>query len=98
LIAKNRPESDGAAMNINRRTLLTTAAAMPASVLAARIGLAAPAPANSLSAAQFGVRSGIEQDQSRALQKAIDQAASRRLPLFLPPGRYRAAELRLPEN
>jgi uncharacterized secreted repeat protein (TIGR03808 family) len=84
-------------MMLDRRKLLTTTLAVPASALAARAGIAAPAPPppNSLNAIALGVRSGAEEDQSKALQKAIDHAASRRLPLFLPPGRYKAAELKL---
>src|SRR5687767_6138190 len=84
-------------MTIDRRSLLTGAAALPFAGWAARSAFAAPPPPrNSLNAIALGVRSGAEQDQSKALQKAIDQAATQRLPLFIPPGRYRAAELRLP--
>src|SRR3990170_6136742 len=84
-------------MTIDRRSLLTGAAALPLAGWAERSASAAPPPPrNSLNAIALGVRSGAEQDQSKALQKAIDQAAAQRLPLFIPPGRYRAAELKLP--
>ena len=46
-------------------------------------------------AAQFNVRPGASDDQSRVLQRALDQAARTRTPLFLPPGVYRAGDLKL---
>ena len=74
-------------MPIDRRTLL------------AGIALAAtPLSAYGLDAAQFGVRPGAADDQSRALQRAIDQAARRRAPLMLAPGVYRAGDLKLPSG
>ena len=66
-------------MPIDRRRLLvglSTSAAV----------LAAPLSAFGLDAAQFGVRAGSLDDQSRALQRAIDQAAHARVPLMLAPG------------
>ncbi|HEY4980347.1 MAG TPA: TIGR03808 family TAT-translocated repetitive protein [Pseudolabrys sp.] len=76
-------------MPIDRRRLLvglSTGAAV----------LAAPLSAFGLDAAQFGVRAGSLDDQSRALQRAIDQAAHARVPLMLAPGVYRAGDLKLP--
>ena len=58
--------------------------------------LAAPLSAFGLDAAQFGVRAGSLDDQSRALQRAIDQAAHARVPLMMAPGVYRAGDLKLP--
>jgi uncharacterized secreted repeat protein (TIGR03808 family) len=84
-------------MPIDRRTLLKAAAA-PAVALAgdgAAQG-ATPAAVHGLDAAQFGVHSGAAEDQSRALQRAIDQSAQRHAPLWLSPGLYKAAELTLP--
>ena len=52
--------------------------------------------AHGLDAAQFGVRARRADDQSRALQRAIDEAARRRTPLMLAPGVYRAGDLKLP--
>ena len=75
-------------MPIDRRRLLvglSTGAAV----------LAAPLSAFGLDAAQFGVRAGSPDDQSRALQRAIDQAAHARVPLMLAPGVYRAGDLKL---
>jgi uncharacterized secreted repeat protein (TIGR03808 family) len=58
--------------------------------------LAAPLSAYGLDATQFGVRAGTTDDQSRAFQRALDQAARTRAPLILPPGVYRAGDLNLP--
>src|SRR5262249_14490056 len=44
------------------------------------------------------VRAGSFEDQSRALQDAIDQAAGARVPLVLGPGVYRAGDLKLPSG
>lgn len=83
-------------MPISRRSLLT------GSLLAA---FAAPALARAqqpetapkgLDAARYGVRANAETEQTRALQKAIDEAARAQQPLWLAPGRYRTAELTLP--
>ena len=60
--------------------------------------LAAPLSAYGLDAAQFGVRAGAPDDQSRVLQRALDQAARTRAPLILPPGVYRTGELNLPSG
>ncbi len=77
------------ALPIDRRQLLmgtlTTAAAF-----------AAPLSAYGLDAAQFGVHAGAVDDQSRTLQRALDQAARTRAPLILAPGVYRAGNLNLP--
>ncbi len=83
-------------MQIDRRRLLVgistgaSALALPA--------FAAPLSAHGLDAGQFGVRAGAPDDQSRALQRAIDQAARRRTPLMLAPGHYRAGDLKLPDG
>lgn len=74
-------------MPIDRRTLLTGVAL-----------LAAPLSAHGLDAAQFGLHAGSPDDQSRALQRAIDEAARRRTPLMLAPGVYRVGDLRLPSG
>jgi len=46
-------------------------------------------------ATQFGVRPGSPEDQTRNLQRAIDEAARASVPLALPPGVYRTGPLRL---
>jgi len=62
-----RPEMP--AIPIGRRTLLASIAI-----------LVAPLSAHGLDAAPFGVRPGALDDQSHALQRAIDEAARRRAP------------------
>ncbi len=80
-------------MTIHRRMLLAgVAAAATPSLLRA----AAPISALGLDAAQLGVRPGSPDDQSKALQRAIDQAAAAHAPLALAPGVYRAGDLVLP--
>jgi uncharacterized secreted repeat protein (TIGR03808 family) len=51
-----------------------------------------------LDASQLGLRPGAAEDQSRRLQEALVEAARRDAPLLLPPGRYRVANVTLPEN
>jgi hypothetical protein len=43
----------------------------------------------------FGVEPNAERDQSAAMQKAIDELTASGLPVFIPAGRYRAANLKL---
>ncbi|HLH90410.1 MAG TPA: TIGR03808 family TAT-translocated repetitive protein [Xanthobacteraceae bacterium] len=78
---------------INRRKLLAGLAAAAAPTLARA---AAPISAFGIDAAQLGVRPGSPDDQTRALQRAIDQAAAAHAPLALAPGTYRAGDLILP--
>ncbi len=47
---------------------------------------------------KFRVRPNGLDDQSRALQEAINAAAGSRVPLFFPPGVYRAGDLVLPSG
>jgi uncharacterized secreted repeat protein (TIGR03808 family) len=46
-------------------------------------------------ATQYGVRPGSPEDQTKVLQRAIDEAARAQVPLALPPGVYRTGMLRL---
>ena len=46
-------------------------------------------------ATQYGVRPGSPDDQTKVLQRAIDEAARAQVPLALPPGVYRTGMLRL---
>jgi len=71
-------------MTIDRRTLMLGSFA-GATVAAAPIN-AASVPAGGLDAAQFGLRPGAADDQSAKLQRAVDQAARTRVPLWLAPG------------
>jgi uncharacterized secreted repeat protein (TIGR03808 family) len=78
------------AMDLNRRHLLgaSVAGALAASsdALASTLGR---------DATQYGVRPGSLDDQTRALQRAIDEAARAQVPLVLPPGVYRTGPLNL---
>ena len=82
-------------MNPDRRRLLTWPAAATA-FLPAGAAAAAPISALGLDGAQFGLRPGGPDDQSRTLQRAIEAAANVRAPLALAPGVYRVGNLRLP--
>ena len=83
-------------MPINRRHLLGLTAA-GAGALAMSHPAAAARPISSLGrdATQYGLRPGSPDDQSRILQRAIDEAALAQVPLALPPGVYRIGQLRL---
>ena len=52
----------------------------------------------SLDATTFGARTGSASDQAKVLQRAINDAANQKRPLFLPPGRYLSSPLFLPPN
>lgn len=78
-------------MPIDRRSLLIGS-------LSGAAALTLPLSAHGIDAAQFGVRPGAPDDQSRALQRAIDQAARTRAPLILMPGVYRAGNLKLSDG
>ena len=80
-------------MTVDRRALLLGSLATAVLATAAK---AAPASVRGLDAAQFGLHPGAPDDQSAKLQRAIDQAARTRLPLWLAPGVYRAGDLTLP--
>jgi uncharacterized secreted repeat protein (TIGR03808 family) len=80
-------------MTIDRRTLLVALAATATPSFARA---AAPISTLGVDAAQLGVRAGSPDDQTKALQRAIDQAAAARAPLALAPGVYRAGDLALP--
>jgi uncharacterized secreted repeat protein (TIGR03808 family) len=68
------------------------AAALPQRKAAA----ATTASALGLDATQMGVRAGAAEEQTGALQRAIERAAGARVPLVLPPGTYRTGALKLP--
>jgi uncharacterized secreted repeat protein (TIGR03808 family) len=74
-------------------TAAATAAVAPAATAAPV--RAAPISALGVDATHFGVRPGSPDDQTRTLQRAIDQAAGEQVPLTLPPGVYRAGNLKL---
>jgi uncharacterized secreted repeat protein (TIGR03808 family) len=79
-------------MNRRRFLALSTAAGV---VLASRARAAAPISSLGLDAAHFGLNPGSPDDQSRVLQRAIDEAARARVPLAIAPGVYRVGGLKL---
>jgi uncharacterized secreted repeat protein (TIGR03808 family) len=86
------------AMDVSRRHLIAASAAGVAGALAIPQDAAQAAPLPSslgLDITQFGVRPGGADDQTRALQRAIDEAARTQSPLMLPPGVYRTGMLML---
>lgn len=88
-------------MDLNRRHLIGASTAGIAGALAMPADAARAAPLTSLlgrDATQYGVRPGSSEDQTRALQRAIDEAAWAQMPLALPPGVYRSGLLRLPNG
>ncbi len=85
-------------MDIDRRHILGASAAGVAGALALPPDAARAAPLTSTlgrDASHSGVRPNSPDDQTRALQRAIDEAARANAPLALPPGVYRTGPLRL---
>ena len=85
-------------MDVNRRHLIGASAAGVAGALAMPPDAARAAPLTSTlgrDITQYGVHPGSPDDQTKALQRAIDDAARTRIPLALPPGVYRTGMLRL---
>ncbi|MBN8982150.1 MAG: TIGR03808 family TAT-translocated repetitive protein [Rhizobiales bacterium] len=87
-------------MDISRRSLLNaTAATAAAGAIVGAPESARAAPLISVlgrDATQYGVRPNSPDDQTRMLQRAIDESAAAHMPLALPPGIYRAGMLTLP--
>src|SRR5258708_30757453 len=87
-------------MDVNRRHLLNASAAgVAAGALAISSDAARAVPLTSAlgrDVTQYGVRPNSPDDQTRALQRAIDDAARAQAPLALPPGVYRTRALKLP--
>ena len=85
-------------MNMNRRHLIGASAAGVAGALAMSPDAARAAPPASAlgrDVTQYGVRPGSSDDQTKNLQRAIDEATRAQVPLALPPGVYRTGMLRL---
>jgi uncharacterized secreted repeat protein (TIGR03808 family) len=85
-------------MNVNRRHLLAGSAAGMAGAITVSpdtARAAQPIAALGRDASQYGVRPGSPDDQTKTLQRAIDEAARAQVPLALPPGLYRTGPLRL---
>ncbi|MCB1391866.1 TIGR03808 family TAT-translocated repetitive protein [Nitrobacter sp.] len=85
-------------MDIPRRHVLGASAAGIAGALAIPAEAARTAPLTSAlgrDATHYGVRPNATGDQTRTLQRAIDEAARANAPLALPPGVYRTGPLQL---
>jgi uncharacterized secreted repeat protein (TIGR03808 family) len=85
-------------MDVKRRRFIGASAAGIAGAMAMSPDAARAAPPASAlgrDAAQYGVRPGSPDDQTKALQRAIDESARAQVPLSLPPGVYRTGLLRL---
>jgi uncharacterized secreted repeat protein (TIGR03808 family) len=85
-------------MNLDRRHVIGATVTGVAGALAMPPHVARAAPLTSLAgrdANQYGVRPGSPDDQTRVLQRAIDEAARAQVPLALPPGVYRTGMLQL---
>ena len=85
-------------MDVSRRYLIGASAAGAIGALAVPTQTARAAQSIATfgrDATQYGVRPGSPDDQTRALQRAIDEAARAQVPLALPPGRYATSMLRL---
>jgi uncharacterized secreted repeat protein (TIGR03808 family) len=94
----SRLRREYAIMDINRRHLIGASAAGVAGALAMSPDAAHAAPLTSTlgrDITQYGVHPGSPDDQTKALQRAIDDAARAQIPLALPPGVYRTGMLRL---
>lgn len=85
-------------MALHRRDFLTALATTSALALTTSPLAAAPTSRRGRDAALSGVRPDSSDDQTLALQRAIDDAAERNVPLALPPGNYRTGTLRLPSG
>jgi uncharacterized secreted repeat protein (TIGR03808 family) len=88
-------------MHVTRRHLIGTSAGVAAGAIAAPADAARNAPAAAMlgrDATHSGVRANSDDDQTRALQRAIDDAARAQMPLALPPGSYRCGPLNLPNG
>ena len=85
-------------MDLNRRRLIGASAAGVAGAIAISPDVVRAAPLTSMlgrDATHYGVRPGSPDDQTKALQRAIDEATRAQVPLALPPGVYRTGMLRL---
>ena len=85
-------------MDVSRRYLIGASAAGATGALAVPTQTARATQSIATfgrDATQYGVRPGSPDDQTRALQRAIDEAARAQVPLALPPGTYATSMLRL---
>lgn len=89
-------------MNISRRHLINASAttvAAGALVMTSDTARATPLMSTlGRDASQYGIRPNSPDDQTRLLQRAINDAAASQIPLALPPGTYRCGALQLPNG
>ena len=87
-------------MDFNRRHFLNASATgLAAGGIASSTAQAAALPSTlGRDASQYGVRPNLPDDQTKALQRAIDDCARAQAPLALPPGTYRTGPLLLPNG
>jgi uncharacterized secreted repeat protein (TIGR03808 family) len=85
-------------MTLDRRSLLTGLTVTGAAAPFAAAHAAPSATGFGIDVTKLGVRPNAADDQSRALQEAINAAAGSRVPLFFPSGVYRAADVVLPSG
>jgi uncharacterized secreted repeat protein (TIGR03808 family) len=88
-------------MDLDRRRFLALSAATAltgAGVAPALPASPSPVSAFGVDAAQFGLRAGNPDDQSKALQRAIETTARARQPLAIAPGLYRVGGITLPDG
>lgn len=85
-------------MTLDRRSLLAGLTATGAITPLAAANASAAVGTFGVDVTKLGVRPNATDDQSRALQEAINAAAGSRVPLFFPPGVYRAADIVLPSG
>ncbi len=85
-------------MDPSRRRFIALAATAASPIATAPAPAAAAGQLTSalgVDATHFGLRPGSPDDQSRILQRALDETARTRTPLALPPGVYRVGNLKL---
>jgi uncharacterized secreted repeat protein (TIGR03808 family) len=85
-------------MDPSRRRFIALAATAAGPIATAPVPAAAAGQLTSalgVDATHFGLRPGSPDDQSRILQRALDETTRTRTPLALPPGVYRAGNLKL---
>lgn len=89
-------------MNISRRNLINasaTSAAVGALAMTSDTARATPLMSTlGRDASQYGIRPNSPDDQTRLLQRAINDASALQMPLALPPGTYRCGMLQLPNG
>jgi uncharacterized secreted repeat protein (TIGR03808 family) len=82
-------------LDLHRRRFLALSAATALTAATASPARAVPMTAFGIDAAQFGLRAGSPDDQSKALQRAVEETVRARQPLAIAPGVYRVGNIRL---